>query len=139
MTVFEPLFSLFSSQFTFLFHELVINSKLVLNFEEKKSQKFVMEGTIRCSANYVPLSPISFLERAAVVYGNRISIVYGDVKFTWAETRQRCLKLASALIQLGISRGDVVMFFSSFFCFISSVFSLKNYTSVPNYEVSITI
>ncbi|XP_009791184.1 butanoate--CoA ligase AAE1 [Nicotiana sylvestris] len=67
-----------------------------------------MEGTIRCSANYVPLSPISFLERAAVVYGNRISIVYGDVKFTWAETRQRCLKLASALIQLGISRGDVV-------------------------------
>ncbi|XP_075101344.1 butanoate--CoA ligase AAE1-like [Nicotiana tabacum] len=67
-----------------------------------------MEGTIRCSANYVPLSPISFLERAAVVYSNRVSIVYGDVKFTWAETRQRCLKLASALIQLGISRCDVV-------------------------------
>ncbi|KAJ8568159.1 hypothetical protein K7X08_020881 [Anisodus acutangulus] len=67
-----------------------------------------MEGTMRCSANYVALSPISFLERSAVVYGNRVSIIYGDVKFTWAETRLRCLKLASALTQLGISRGDVV-------------------------------
>ncbi|XP_060207819.1 butanoate--CoA ligase AAE1-like isoform X1 [Lycium barbarum] len=67
-----------------------------------------MEGTIKCSANYVPLSPISFLERSAVVYGNRVSIIYEDVKFTWAETRGRCLKLASALTQLGICRGDVV-------------------------------
>ncbi|CAN4113660.1 unnamed protein product [Withania somnifera] len=57
-----------------------------------------MEGSIRCSTNYVPLSPISFL----------VSIVYGDTKFTWAETCIRCLKLASALSQLGISHGDVV-------------------------------
>lgn len=67
-----------------------------------------MEGTIRCSANYVSLSPISFLLRSGVVYSNRISIVYGDVKFTWAETRRRCLQLASAFTHLGISRGDVV-------------------------------
>ncbi|KAI3734511.1 hypothetical protein L6452_13981 [Arctium lappa] len=70
----------------------------------------LMEGSVRCSANYVPLSPISFLERAAIVYGDRVSIVYGDhVKFTWKETFERCVRLASALVtHLGISRGDVV-------------------------------
>ncbi|PHT58655.1 Acetate/butyrate--CoA ligase AAE7, peroxisomal [Capsicum baccatum] len=67
-----------------------------------------MEGTMKSSANYVPLSPISFLERSALVYRNRLSIVHGDVKFTWRETRDRCLRLASALTHLGISRGDVV-------------------------------
>lgn len=67
-----------------------------------------MEGTIRCSANYVPLTPISFLERAAVVYRDRASVVYGDVKYTWRETHQRCIKLASALTHMGISRGDIV-------------------------------
>ncbi|KAJ6774785.1 ACYL-ACTIVATING ENZYME [Salix purpurea] len=67
-----------------------------------------MEGLVRCKANYVPLSPISFLERSATVYRERTSVVYGSLKFTWAETHQRCLKLASALSQLGISRGDVL-------------------------------
>nr|GEV08927.1 probable acyl-activating enzyme 1, peroxisomal [Tanacetum cinerariifolium] len=37
-----------------------------------------MEGTVRCDANYVPLSPISFLKRSAVVYGDRLPIVYSD-------------------------------------------------------------
>ncbi|KAJ4702267.1 AMP-dependent synthetase/ligase [Melia azedarach] len=67
-----------------------------------------MEGMIRCSANYVPLTPISFLERSAIVYRDRPSVVYGDVKYTWQETHQRCIKLASSLAHLGISRGDVV-------------------------------
>lgn len=69
-----------------------------------------MEGTIRCGANYVPLSPISFLERSAVVYRDRLSVVFGDhVKFTWRETRERCVKLASSLAsRFQISRGDVV-------------------------------
>ncbi|XXG87442.1 hypothetical protein AAC387_Pa11g2128 [Persea americana] len=68
-----------------------------------------MEGLVRCSANYVPLSPISFLERSACVYRDQISVVYGSsVKFTWRETLQRCRRLASALTQMGISRGDVV-------------------------------
>lgn len=67
-----------------------------------------MEGLVRCPANYVPLTPISFLERAAKAYGDRSSIVYGSVKYTWGETHERCLRLASALTQLGISRGDVV-------------------------------
>lgn len=67
-----------------------------------------MEGTVKCSANYVPLSPISFLERSAIVYRDAISLVHEDVKFTWGETRERCVKLASALNRLGISRRDVV-------------------------------
>ncbi|KAK4428019.1 putative acyl-activating enzyme 2 [Sesamum alatum] len=67
-----------------------------------------MKGLVRCPANYAPLSPISFLERAAKVYRDRTSVVYGSLKFTWKETFVRCVKLASALTQLGISRGDVV-------------------------------
>ncbi|KAI3792540.1 hypothetical protein L2E82_06422 [Cichorium intybus] len=67
-----------------------------------------LEGVVRCSANYVPLSPISFLERAAEVYSDRTSVVYGCIKYTWEETHRRCVKLASALNHLGISRGDVV-------------------------------
>ncbi|XP_057776163.1 butanoate--CoA ligase AAE1 [Salvia miltiorrhiza] len=65
-------------------------------------------GTIKCSANYVPLSPISFLERSAIVYRDRISLVYGDLEFTWKQTHERCRRLASALSRRGISRGDVV-------------------------------
>ncbi|PWA69685.1 acyl activating enzyme 1 [Artemisia annua] len=69
-----------------------------------------MEGTTRCDANYVPLSPISFLERSAVVYRDRLSVVYGDhVKFTWKQTRDRCVRLASALVSsFRIHRNDVV-------------------------------
>ncbi|XP_008781271.1 probable acyl-activating enzyme 1, peroxisomal [Phoenix dactylifera] len=68
----------------------------------------MMEGAVRCSANYVPLTPISFLERAAAVYGDCASVVYGPTTYSWRETRDRCLRLASALSRLGISRGDVV-------------------------------
>ncbi|KAJ6684633.1 ACYL-ACTIVATING ENZYME 2-RELATED [Salix purpurea] len=67
-----------------------------------------MEGMIKCSANYVPLTPISFLERSAIVYRDRVSVIYGDVKYTWKETHERCIRLASALAHLGISPGDVV-------------------------------
>lgn len=67
-----------------------------------------MEKLNRCSANYVPLSPITFLERAGSVYSEQISIIYGSVRFTWAETLDRCLRLASALSSINISTGDVV-------------------------------
>ena len=68
----------------------------------------MMKGLIQCSANYIPLSPITFLERAAFVYGDNTSIVYGSLRFSWKETHQRCLNLASALLHFGISRHDVV-------------------------------
>ncbi|KAL8172167.1 hypothetical protein V2J09_023971 [Rumex salicifolius] len=67
-----------------------------------------MEGTMRCSANYVPLSPISFLQRSAIVYRDIPSVVYGSIRFTWSQTFRRCKCLASSLAQLGVSYGDVV-------------------------------
>ncbi|XP_006340821.2 probable acyl-activating enzyme 1, peroxisomal [Solanum tuberosum] len=69
-----------------------------------------MEGLLKCSAvNYVPLTPISFLERAANAFRGRTSIIDGtSVKYNWEETYDRCIKLASALSELGISRGDMV-------------------------------
>ncbi|VVA10009.1 PREDICTED: probable acyl-activating enzyme [Prunus dulcis] len=67
---------------------------------------------VQCLANYMPLSPISFLERAAVVHGDKVSIVYGGQRFSWKETHQRCFKVASAFVRLGISRHDVVAAFA---------------------------
>ncbi|KAG7037945.1 putative acyl-activating enzyme 21, partial [Cucurbita argyrosperma subsp. argyrosperma] len=66
-----------------------------------------MDGMHRCSANYSPLTPITFLERSAAVYGERLSLVHGTVRYTWTETLQRCTRLASALVDVGISRRDV--------------------------------
>lgn len=68
-----------------------------------------MEGLMQCAANFVPLTPISFLERAARVYPDQTSIVYGGVSSTWKLTHQRCMKLASALSSLGLCYGDIVV------------------------------
>ncbi|XP_037479971.1 probable acyl-activating enzyme 5, peroxisomal [Triticum dicoccoides] len=59
-------------------------------------------------ANSCPLTPLGFLERAATVYCDCPSVVYGDTVFTWSQTHRRCLRLASALASLGVSRRDVV-------------------------------
>ena len=60
------------------------------------------------SANHEPLSPISFLRRAAEVYPDRVAVVHGPVRYTYAELYQRCRRLASALTNLGIVAGDTV-------------------------------
>ncbi len=62
----------------------------------------------RNAANYVPLSPVSFLGRTASVYPNRLAVVHGEARYTWAETSARCHRLASALAQRGIGKGDTV-------------------------------
>jgi fatty-acyl-CoA synthase len=59
-------------------------------------------------ANFTALTPLSFLERSAKVYPERIATVNGAVRRTWAETYQRCCQLASALSQRGIGKGDTV-------------------------------
>ena len=59
-------------------------------------------------ANSCPLTPLGFLERAATVYGDCASVVYNETVFTWSQTYRRCLRLASALVSLGVSRRDVV-------------------------------
>jgi len=59
-------------------------------------------------ANYQPLTPLSFLERSAGVYPNHTAIIHGSQRFTYAQFYARCRRLASALKQLGIARGDTV-------------------------------
>src|SRR5579864_1138113 len=62
----------------------------------------------RNAANYVPLTPLTFLERSAAVYPNRTSVIHGERRYTWAETQRRCRRLASALKRRGIGHGDTV-------------------------------
>ena len=59
-------------------------------------------------ANYVPLSPLSFIERSAFVYPKRISVIQGARQYTWKESYDRCRQLASALKSRGIGKGDTV-------------------------------
>jgi fatty-acyl-CoA synthase len=59
-------------------------------------------------ANYQPLTPLSFLERAATVFPDRTAIVHGSLRQTYAEYYVRSCRLASALSQLGVKRGDTV-------------------------------
>ncbi len=65
-------------------------------------------GLDRTPANFVALTPLSFLERSELVYGHRTSVIHGDQRWTWRETAARCRRLASALAQRGIGRGDTV-------------------------------
>jgi len=59
-------------------------------------------------ANFVPLTPLSFLERAKDIYPNYEALVYEDRKYTWSEIYKRCTKFASALEKIGITKGDTV-------------------------------
>ena len=61
-------------------------------------------------ANYTPLSPISYLQRAAFVYPDRVAQIHQDTRYTWAETYERCVRLASGLNAMGIKSGDTVSF-----------------------------
>mgnify|MGYP002142333517 FL=1 len=59
-------------------------------------------------ANHAPMSPLSFIERTAEVYPNRLAIVHGDLRQDWATTYRRSRQLASALAQAGIGKNDTV-------------------------------
>jgi len=59
-------------------------------------------------ANYTPLSPSTFLERAAAVYPERIAQIHGERRYSWAQTYERCRRLASALQQRGIAADETV-------------------------------
>ena len=59
-------------------------------------------------ANYVPLTPLSFLERAKDIYPNYEAVIYESRKYTWSEVYKRCVKFASALDKIGIKTGDTV-------------------------------
>jgi len=60
------------------------------------------------NANFVPLTPLSFLERAKDIHPNYEAVIYEDRKYTWSEIYTRCTKFASALEKIGITKGDTV-------------------------------
>jgi fatty-acyl-CoA synthase len=65
-------------------------------------------GLDKNAANYVPLSPLSFLRRAAEVYPERLALAHGDRRYTWRQTYLRSRRLASALRRRGVRPGDTV-------------------------------
>jgi fatty-acyl-CoA synthase len=65
-------------------------------------------GLDKTPANYVPLTPLSFLARTAAIYPNHVSTVYEDRVFTWAQTHARCRRFASFLAGRNVGRGDTV-------------------------------
>ena len=65
-------------------------------------------GLDKTPANYVPLTPLGFLERSAAVFPQRLAVVHGPLRRTWAQLYARCRQLASALAQRGLGRGDTV-------------------------------
>jgi fatty-acyl-CoA synthase len=62
----------------------------------------------RNPANHMPLTPLSFIERAAAVHPDQLAVVHGTHRRTWAETYARCRRLASALQRRGIGKNDTV-------------------------------
>jgi fatty-acyl-CoA synthase len=62
----------------------------------------------RTAANHVALSPLSFIERTALTYPDRLSVIHGDKRYTWQQTYGRCRQLASALAKHGVKKGDTV-------------------------------
>ena len=65
-------------------------------------------GLDKNKANYIPLSPLSFITRAKDIYPNYESVVYGNRSYTWLQTYNRCTKFASALTKQGIGLGSTV-------------------------------
>ncbi|ATJ82402.1 acyl-CoA synthetase [Halomonas beimenensis] len=66
------------------------------------------EALEKTAANHVPLSPLSFIKRAAAVYPDRTALIYNETRYTWRQTYGRCRRLAALLKHFGISRGDTV-------------------------------
>lgn len=66
------------------------------------------EALPRQTANHVPLSPVSFLERTAALFPDRLAVVYNDRYYTWSDVLDRVRRMASSLSQRGIGLGDTV-------------------------------
>jgi len=66
------------------------------------------QGLEKNAANFVALSPVSFVERTAEVFGDLPAVIHGQRRYTWAQTRQRSARLAAALRASGVVRGSTV-------------------------------
>jgi len=63
---------------------------------------------LRNAANHVPLSPVDFLARSALVWPRRVAVRHGALAYTYADLEARCRRLASALARRGVGHGDTV-------------------------------
>src|SRR4051794_7458329 len=66
------------------------------------------QGLARTAANFVALTPTSFVERSAEVFGDLEAVVHGRRRYSWRETRDRAARLATAPRALGVGRGTTV-------------------------------
>ena len=66
------------------------------------------QGLDRNGANFEPLSPTSFIERSGDVFADLPAVVHGDRRFNWSQCRDRSARLAAALRELGVQRGNTV-------------------------------
>ena len=66
------------------------------------------QGLARNAANTAPLTPVTFLKRAAAVYPQKTAVVHGKQRFTYAQFHERACRLASALTRRGLGRGDCI-------------------------------
>ena len=67
----------------------------------------------RHPSNYIPLSPVSFLTRAASAFAGKVAVIDGERRYTYAQLLDRCVRLASALARLGVKRLDTVAIIAS--------------------------
>jgi fatty-acyl-CoA synthase len=79
-----------------------------MRFAEHPAGNPYQSGLERNRANYAPLTPISFLERAADIFPERTAWIHGDMRASYAAFRARARKLASALSSRGVRPGDTV-------------------------------
>ena len=64
------------------------------------------------AANFVALTPISFLQRTADIYPQRESLIYNDRRYTWSQTRARCTRIASSIAARGLGKNDTISIFA---------------------------
>lgn len=64
------------------------------------------------AANFVALTPISFLQRTADIYPQRESLIYNQRRYTWSQTRSRCTRIASSIAARGLGKNDTVSIFA---------------------------
>ena len=79
-----------------------------MRFAEHPASSPYQQGLDQNPANYAPLTPISFLERAADVFPERTAVIHGGWRADYAELRRRARRLASALVGRGVGPGDTV-------------------------------
>src|SRR5690606_9434245 len=77
-------------------------------FQETNMANIFEQDLPRSEANFAALTPLSFIERSARVYPDKLAIIHGELRQTWSQTYTRCRQLASALSQRGIGLGDTV-------------------------------